>query len=65
MLFFNGGLDTLFPAEGVRVAYDKLRAVWRSRHAEDRIRTKTWPELGHVFTHEMQDEVFNWLDDVL
>ncbi|MFF7792707.1 dienelactone hydrolase family protein [Streptomyces sp. NPDC007991] len=65
MLFFDGGLDTLFPAEGVRVAYDKLRAVWRSRHAEDRIRTKTWPELGHVFTREMQDEVFSWLDDVL
>ncbi|WP_328337757.1 dienelactone hydrolase family protein [Streptomyces violaceus] len=65
MLFMNGGLDTLFPAEGVRVAYDKLRAVWGSRHAEQRIRMKTWPELGHVFTHAMQDEVVSWLDDVL
>ncbi|MGI5424975.1 dienelactone hydrolase family protein [Streptomyces sp. CA-179760] len=65
MLFMNGGLDTLFPAEGVRVAYDKLRAVWRSRQAEQRIRVKTWPELGHVFTHAMQDEVVSWLDDIL
>lgn len=65
MLFFHGGLDTLFPAEGVRVAYDRMRAVWRACRAEERIRTKTWPELGHVFTRAMQDEVFGWLDDVL
>lgn len=65
MLFFNGGLDPLFPADGVRVAYDKLRAVWRSRHAEERLWLKTWPDLGHVFTHRMQDEVFAWLDAVL
>ncbi|MEY9990387.1 dienelactone hydrolase [Streptomyces sp. V4I8] len=65
MLFFDGGLDPLFPADGVRVAYDKLRAVWRSRHAEERLRPKTWPDLGHVFVDRMQDEVFTWLDTVL
>ncbi|WP_425578028.1 dienelactone hydrolase family protein [Streptomyces glaucus] len=65
MLFFHGGQDTLFPADGVRVAYDKLRAVWRSRRAEERLRLKTWPDLGHAFTGRMQDEVFAWLDDVL
>ncbi|MGP4049486.1 dienelactone hydrolase family protein [Streptomyces sp. 2A115] len=65
MLFFNGGLDTLFTADGVRVAYDKLRAVWRSRHAGERLRTKAWPDLGHVFVDRMQDEVFDWLDAVL
>jgi dienelactone hydrolase len=65
MLFFNGGLDPLFPADGVRVAYDKLRAVWRSCRAEQRLWLKTWPDLGHVFTHRMQDEVFAWLDAVL
>lgn len=65
MLFFNGGLDTLFPADGVRVAHDKLRAVWRSRHAEERLRLKTWPDLGHVFVDRMQDEVFGWLDAAL
>jgi dienelactone hydrolase len=65
MLFFDGGLDPLFPADGVRVAYDKLRAVWRSRHAEERLHLKTWPDLGHVFVDRMQDEVFTWLDAVL
>ena len=40
MLFFNGGLDPLFPADGVRVAHDKLRAVWRSRHAEERLQAE-------------------------
>ncbi|MFI6010688.1 dienelactone hydrolase family protein [Streptomyces sp. NPDC051243] len=65
MLFLGGGLDPLFPADGVRVAYDKLRAVWRSRRAEERLRLRTWPDLGHVFTAPMQDEVFDWLDTVL
>ena len=65
MLFFSGALDPLFPADGVRVAHDKLRAVWRSRHAEERLHLKTWPDLGHVFTDRMQDEVFTWLDSVL
>lgn len=65
MLFLNGGLDPLFPADGVRVAHDKLRAVWRSRHAEERLRLTTWPDLGHVFTAPMQDEVVDWLDTVL
>jgi dienelactone hydrolase len=65
MLFFNGGLDPLFPTDGVRVAYDKLRAVWRSCRAEERLWLKTWPDLGHVFTHRMQDEVFAWLDAAL
>ncbi|MFK4103025.1 dienelactone hydrolase family protein [Streptomyces sp. NPDC019531] len=65
MLFFNGGLDPLFPADGVQVAYDKLRAVWHSRHVEERLHLKTWPDLGHVFVDRMQDEVFSWLDTVL
>ncbi|MFF4653946.1 dienelactone hydrolase family protein [Streptomyces sp. NPDC001381] len=65
MLFFAGGLDPLFPADGVRAAHEKLRAVWRSRHAEERLHLRTWPDLGHVFVDRMQDEVFRWLDTVL
>ncbi|MGN9762742.1 dienelactone hydrolase family protein [Streptomyces sp. SD31] len=65
MFFLHGGLDPLFPADGVRVAYDKLRAVWRSRRAEERLHLTTWPDLGHVFVDRMQDEVFTWLDTVL
>jgi dienelactone hydrolase len=65
MLFFHGALDPLFTAEGVRVAHDRLRAVWRSCGAEERLRLTTWPDTGHVFTERMQDEVFAWLDRVL
>ncbi|WP_409472847.1 dienelactone hydrolase family protein [Streptomyces sp. HC307] len=65
MLFFNGALDPLFPAAGVRVAYDRLRAVWRSCHAEEALLLRTWPDLGHVFVDRMQDEVLRWLDAVL
>ncbi|MER6675591.1 dienelactone hydrolase family protein [Streptomyces sp. NPDC000983] len=65
MYLLNGALDPLFPADGVRVAHEKLRAVWRSCHAEERFRAETWPDLGHVFTARMQDEVFRWLDAVL
>jgi dienelactone hydrolase len=65
MLFLDGEQDPLFTAEGVQVAYAKLRAVWRSCHAEERLRTEIWPGLGHVFTDRMQDRVFAWLDSVL
>ncbi|MEW2395014.1 dienelactone hydrolase family protein [Streptomyces sp. NPDC046862] len=65
MLFFHGAQDTLFTAQGVQAAYEKLRAVWRSRHAGERLHTKVWPDLGHVFVDRMQDEVFDWLDAVL
>ncbi|MDG9715111.1 dienelactone hydrolase family protein [Streptomyces sp. DH24] len=65
MYFLGGEQDTLFTAEGVRTAYGKMRAVWCSRDAGDRLRTQVWPGLGHVFTAPMQDEVFGWLDTVV
>ncbi|MCT9081585.1 dienelactone hydrolase family protein [Streptomyces fulvoviolaceus] len=65
MYFLDGAQDPLFTAEGIETAYAKLRAVWSSRHAEERLRTEIWPGLGHVFTQPMQDEVIDWLDSVL
>ncbi|MEU6258209.1 dienelactone hydrolase family protein [Streptomyces sp. NPDC047043] len=65
MYFLDGEQDALFTAEGVRAAYARMRAVWSSRHAGERLRTETWPGLGHAFTEPMQDEVFAWLDTVL
>ncbi|MFC6016460.1 dienelactone hydrolase family protein [Plantactinospora solaniradicis] len=62
MLFFNGELDTLFPVAGVHDAYAKMRAVWRSQRADDRLLPVLWPGLGHVFPPEMQDQAFRWLD---
>ncbi|WP_338695225.1 dienelactone hydrolase family protein [Streptomyces sp. Q6] len=65
LYFLDGADDTLFTAEGVEAAYDRMRTVWRSRRADDRLRTEIWPGLGHVFTDRMQDAVLDWLDDVL
>ncbi|WP_305783766.1 dienelactone hydrolase family protein [Symbioplanes lichenis] len=62
MLVFNGELDTLFPPAGVDVAYAKLRQVWNSQHAGDRLVTTLWPGLGHVFNRAMQEDAFAWLD---
>lgn len=65
MLVYNGETDPLFPIGGVRDAYEKMRAVWESQRAGRRLHTKVWPGLGHVFTAEMQDEAFAWLDTSL
>ncbi|UUU34824.1 dienelactone hydrolase family protein [Streptomyces sp. CA-210063] len=65
MLFLHGGQDPLFTGEGLRVAHEKLRAVWRSRHAGERLDIRIRPDLGHVFTAPMQDDAFTWLDAVL
>ncbi|MFG2587121.1 dienelactone hydrolase family protein [Streptomyces sp. NPDC048438] len=61
-LFLAGGRDHLFTAAGVETAYAKLRAVWESQGAGDRLTTTVRPDTGHAFTAGMQDEVFAWLD---
>jgi dienelactone hydrolase len=65
MMLLDGATDPLFTAEGVNAAYAKMRAVWTSQRAQDRLSTKIWPDLGHVFVAAMQDEAFNWLDSWL
>ncbi|MBS1207311.1 MAG: hydrolase [Proteobacteria bacterium] len=62
MLIFSGGQDKLFPQEAVKEAFAKAHRVWKSQHADDKLATRTWPQLGHVFYREQQDEVFPWLD---
>ncbi len=64
-LFFNGELDTLFSTAGVTAAYDRMREVWRSQRAGDRLHTRMWPGVGHAFGQPMQEEAFAWLDDAL
>ena len=62
MLIFSGGQDKLFPANAVNDAFAKAHRVWSSQNADDRLVTKTWPSLGHVFYQQQQEEVFPWLD---
>lgn len=61
MLFYNGRQDSLFPMSAVEPAYKKMRTVWESQNAGDRLVTKHW-DTGHVFNRAMQDEAFPWLD---
>jgi hypothetical protein len=61
MLYFNGEKDALFPVNGVKDAYARLRLVWESQRAGNRLVTKLWP-VPHVFNQEMQEEAFAWLD---
>jgi hypothetical protein len=61
MLFYNGLRDGLFPIPAVRDAYAKMRKVWESQGAADRLETKLW-DVPHVYNLEMQEEAFAWLD---
>jgi dienelactone hydrolase len=61
LLFYNGDQDKLFPLPIVQDAYLKMRNVWDSQNAGDKLVTKIW-KAGHVFNREMQDESFTWLD---
>ena len=61
MLFYNGTEDGLFPVPGVEASYAKMRAVWDSQGAGDRLTTKLWP-VPHEFNAAMQAEAFDWMD---
>lgn len=64
MLFYNGLQDGLFDPADVQRAYDKMRAVWTSQGADDRLETRLW-DVPHVFNAEMQDAAFDWLAQAL
>jgi dienelactone hydrolase len=64
MLFYNGEKDSLFPIDGVEAAYARMRDVWESQGAGDKLVTKIWP-VPHVFNEAMQQEAFDWLDTYL
>lgn len=61
MLFYNGTEDGLFPVPGVEACYAKMRKVWSSQNADDRLETRLWP-VPHEFNAEMQEATFAWLD---
>ncbi len=61
LLFFSGEKDKLFPVHAVKEAYAKMRNIWISRNAGEKLVTKLWP-VPHEFNREMQDEAFAWLD---
>ncbi|WP_085066116.1 dienelactone hydrolase family protein [Catenuloplanes japonicus] len=65
LMVFDGELDTLFTPAGVAAAHARLRAVWQSRRAADRLSTHVYPGKAHVFDADMQEDAFAWLDRAL
>jgi predicted esterase len=60
MLFYNGRQDNIYPVPAVESAYKKMRSVWQSQRADDKLESKLW-DVPHVFNVEMQNEAFEWL----
>ncbi|WP_214000784.1 alpha/beta hydrolase family protein [Arsukibacterium sp.] len=61
MLFINGGKDPLMPAAGVADAYQRMATVWQAYHAPAALSTKMWPQLGHEFNAQQQQQAYSWL----
>jgi hypothetical protein len=61
LLLYNGSEDPLFPVEAVEQGSTTLRQVWESQGVGERLVTKVWP-VPHVFSVEMQEEAFAFLD---
>ncbi len=61
MLVFAGLQDGLFAVDSVERCFDKLRGVWDSQGASDRLVCKFF-DVPHLFNEEMQDEAFRFLD---
>jgi len=61
MMFLCGKQDKLFPLQAIEDAYSKMRAVWESRHASEKLETRLY-DVPHLFNQTMQDDAFEWLD---
>jgi dienelactone hydrolase len=64
MLFYAGRQDQLFPVPSVEAAFKKMRQVWHSQGADARLVTKLW-DVPHLYSRDMQQEAFAWLDQQL
>ena len=61
MMFLCGNRDKLFPVESIEPAFVKMRRVWESQKAADRLVTRLY-DAPHEFNAAMQDDAFAWLD---
>ena len=61
MMFCNGNADPLFPLQSIKDAHAKMRLVWESQNAGDKLITKLY-SAPHEFNLAMQADAFPWLD---
>jgi hypothetical protein len=64
MMFCCGNRDGLFPVQSIEDAFLKMRRVWESQHAGDRLVTKLY-DAPHEYNLNMQQDAFQWLDQIL
>ena len=60
--FMNGSKDKLFPVEGVKDAYARMRKVWEERGAASDFHSRIY-DGPHFFSKDMQDEAIRFLDE--
>lgn len=63
MMFLCGSRDALFPVQAIRDAFERMREVWASQGASDRLVTRLY-DAPHEFNAVMQDDAFQRLDRV-
>jgi dienelactone hydrolase len=61
MMFLCGSRDKLFPVPSIEAAFAKMRKVWESQEASDRLVARLY-DAPHEFSAAMQDDAFAWLD---
>jgi dienelactone hydrolase len=63
LLLVMGGKDPLMPASGVQQGFQKLQQWYQqcSATASAVLQLKFWPEKGHIFDAQMQQQVLHWL----
>ena len=64
MMFCCGSKDDLFPLESINEAFRKMRMVWESQDAGDKLVTRLY-DSPHEYNLLMQSDAFEWLDKVL
>ena len=64
MMFCNGSRDGLFPVESIKEAFSKMRQVWDSQKAGDKLVTNLY-DAPHEFNLKMQTDSFLWLDKIM
>jgi dienelactone hydrolase len=64
MMFCCGNKDDLFPLESIKEAFKKMRMVWESQNAGDKLVTNLY-DSPHEYNIAMQSDAFEWLDKIL
>ncbi|MBI3852886.1 MAG: dienelactone hydrolase family protein [Verrucomicrobia bacterium] len=61
MMFLCGRRDALFPVKAIEEAFTKMRRVWNSQQAGEKLETRLF-DAPHEFNATMQEEAFEWLN---